>query len=286
MTRFETVLEAGCELGEGPVWSVEQQALFFVDITGRRLHRYDPAASRHDSWPVDEDVGCIAPALRGGFVAAMRSGLWMLDERGRKLRALSANPEDPATSRFNDGKVDPAGRFWAGTLDEPKAGGQAGLYRYDRRGLARMAGGVLTSNGLAWSPDGRTLYHADTPRFVVRAYDYDVETGEIANGRVFLERDASTADRARPDGAAVDVEGCYWTALYDGGRVARYDPDGRLMAEFAAPAKKVTMPAFGGADLKTLYLTSARDAADEGGDLYAMEVEVAGLALRPFDPAV
>src|SRR5690606_37189338 len=138
----------------------------------------------------------------------------------------------------------------------------------------------------AWSPDGRTLYHADMPRFVVRAYDYDLSTGAVANGRIFLERDRAAADRARPDGAAVDVEGCYWTALYDGGRVARYDPDGRLMAEFAAPARKVTMPAFGGADLKTLYLTSARDGATgEGGDLYAMEVDLAGSAIAAFDPA-
>jgi len=286
MTRFERVLEARCELGESPVWSVERQALYFVDITGRRLHRYDPAAGRHESWPVDEDIGCVAPAADGGLVAAMRSGVWRLDEAGRKVRRLAANPEDPATSRFNDGKVDPRGRFLAGTLDEPKAGGKAGLYRLGGGRLARLVDGVLTSNGLAWSPDGRTLYHADTPRFVVRAYDYDLESGEIAGGRVFFERDATAADRARPDGAAVDQEGCYWSALYDGARVARHDPGGRLMAEYPAPTRKVTMPAFGGADLRTLYLTSARDpATGEGGDLYAMAADVAGLPPTPFDPA-
>jgi sugar lactone lactonase YvrE len=285
MTRFETVLEAGCDLGESPVWSVERAALFFADITGRRLHRYDPAAGLHESWPVDEDLGCVAPAQGGGFVAAMRSGMWRLDGEGRKVARLAANPEDPATSRFNDGKVDPRGRFLAGTVDERKLG-KAALYRLAADGLVRLVDGVLTSNGLAWSPDGRTLYHADTPRFAVRAYDYDLETGEIANRRVFFERDHSTADRARPDGAAVDVEGCYWSALYGGARVARYDPEGRLIGEFAAPAKNVTMPAFGGADLKTLYLTSARDAASgEGGDVYAMSVAVAGLASRPFDPS-
>lgn len=286
MTRFERVLEAGCELGESPVWSVERQALFFVDITGRRLHRYDPAATLHESWPVDEDIGCVAPAADGGFVAAMRSGVWRLDNEGRKVRQLAANPEDPAVSRFNDGKVDPRGRFLAGTLDEPKAGGKAGLYRLDGKALVRLVDSVLTSNGLAWSPEGRTLYHADTPRFVVRAYDYDLATGEIANGRVFFERDAAAVDRARPDGAAVDVEGCYWSALYDGARVARYDPGGRLMAEYPAPARKVTMPAFGGADLRTLYLTSAHDpATGGGGDLYAMGTDVAGLPATPFDPA-
>lgn len=286
MMRFERVLKAGCELGESPVWSVERQALYFVDITGRRLHRFDPSTGLHERWPVDEDIGCVAPAAGGGFVAAMRSGVWRLDEVGAKLARLAANPEDTAISRFNDGKVDPRGRFLAGTLDEPKAGGKAGLYRLDGATLVRLADGVLTSNGLAWSPDGRTLYHADTPRFVVRAYDYDLASGEIADGRVFFERDADTADRARPDGAAVDVGGCYWSALYDGGRVARYDPDGRLMAEYPAPARKVTMPAFGGADLKTLYLTSARDpATGEGGDLYAMEAGVAGLPATPFDPA-
>ena len=234
--------------------------------------------------PIDEDIGCVARSAQGGFVAGLRTGLWMLDECGAKSRALALNPEDTSVSRFNDGRVDPAGRFWVGTIDEPKAGGRAALYRYDRRGLVRWTEGLLTSNGLAFSPDGRTLYHADTPRFVVNRYDYDVLTGAAENGRVFVRLEPNASDRGRPDGAAVDVHGCYWTALYEGARIQRYDPQGKLMAEFAVPVRNPTMPAFGGVELKTLYVTSARDSNGMGGGLYAMDVDVPGIPATLFDP--
>jgi sugar lactone lactonase YvrE len=283
-SRFEKVLDAGCTLGESPVWLAGDQRLAFVDIPARRLHRYDPKTGAHDALAVDEDIGCVAPAVDGGFIAGLRSGLWLLDAGGGKQRLLAANPEDPAVSRFNDGKVDPRGRYIVGTVDEPKAGGRAGLYRYDRRGLVRIGEGLMTSNGVAFSPDGRTLYHADTPRFVVWRCDYDPETGAVSNRRAFVRLDPSAPDRARPDGAAVDVEGCYWTALFEGGRVHRYDPDGRLMAAFALPARKATMPAFGGLDFATLYVTTARDEGREGGGLYALDAGVAGLPIPAFDP--
>jgi sugar lactone lactonase YvrE len=283
---FALVLDAGCALGESPVWLAAERALAFVDVTGRRLHRFDPATGVHRADPVDEDVGCIAPARGGGFIAGLRSGLWRLDAAGGKQSLLAANPEDTAASRFNDGKVDPAGRYLAGTVDEPKAGGRAGLYRLDRRGLARIADGLLTSNGLAFSPDGRTLYHSDTPRFVVWRYDYDPATGEAENRREFVRFEPTAGDRGRPDGAAVDADGCYWTALYEGGRIHRYDPDGRLMSSHPLPARKPTMPAFGGPGLATLFVTTARDEGREGGGLYALDPGVPGLAIPPFDPGV
>jgi len=251
---------------------------------GGRIHRYDPATGADQSFPIDEDIGCLAPVLGGGYIAGLRSGLWRLDEAGGKQRLLAANPEDTATSRFNDGKVDPRGRYLVGTLDEPKAGARAGLYRFDRRGLARLASGVTTSNGLAFSPDGRTLYHADTPRFVVWRYDYDAQAGEARNRREFVRLEPTGGDRGRPDGAAVDVDGCYWTALYEGGRIHRYDPDGRLMASFPLPARKPTMPAFGGPGLTRLFVTTARDQGGEGGGLYGLDAGVAGLPIPPFDP--
>jgi len=283
--RFRQVLDARTQLGESPVWDAGRQALYFVDIKGRVLHRFAPRTGDHDVWPVSEDIGCIARAVGGGFVAGMRTGVWRLDERGRQIAKLADNPEDVATSRFNDGGVDPRGRFWVGTLDEPKRGGAAHLYRLDNRGLVAVTAGLLTSNGLAFSPDGRTMYHADTPRFAVYRYDYDVTTGAAENRRIFVQLDPNGADRGRPDGAAVDVEGCYWTALYEGSRVHRYDPDGALMAQYPAPARRPTMPRFGGPDLTTLYLTSAVDPADAvPGALYAMDVDVAGLATPLFDP--
>ena len=290
---FSLVLDARAALGECPVWSVGEQVLRFVDIKGRALHRFDPASFLHDVTVLPEEIGCFSPATTGGFIAGLRSGLWMLDRAGLPLRKLVDNPEDPATSRFNDGRCDPAGRFLAGTLDEPKAGGNAHLYRYDQRGLVALADRLLTSNGLSFSPDGRTLYHADTPRFTVYAYDYDVLSGTPSNRRDFIRLEPTGSDRGRPDGAAVDSEGCYWTALYEGGRVQRYDPAGRLMAEYPVPVRCPTMVAFGGPDLRTLYVTTARagrpeaELADmpQSGGVFAMPVDVAGRPEPLFDPA-
>jgi len=281
------VLDARCALGESPVWCAAAGLLVFVDITGRRLHRFDPRSRLHESHGVEEDIGCVAPTRAGGYVAGLRSGLWLLDELGAKVRKLADNAEDPSTNRFNDGRVDPRGRYLAGTVDEPKAGGRAGLYRYDRRGLVRLEQGITTSNGLAFSPDGRTLYFSDTPRFVVYRYDYDPDTGAAVNRRVFVRLEPTPGDRGRPDGAAVDVEGCYWTALYEGSRLHRYDPDGRLMAAHRVPALNPTMPAFGGADMKTLFVTTARDKnGGPGGGVYAMTVDVAGVPGTSFDPEI
>jgi sugar lactone lactonase YvrE len=284
---FELALDVPCQLGESPVWLSASGVLVFVDITGRHLYRFNPRTLALDGVAVDEDIGCVAPAKDGGYIAGLRSGVWLLDESGAKRRRLAGNPENPATNRFNDGRVDPRGRFLVGTVDEPKAGGTAGLYRCDHAGLTQLAQGLLTSNGLAFSPDGRTLYHADTPRFVVYRYDYDPDTGSVANRRTFVRLEPTAADRGRPDGAAVDEEGCYWTALYEGGRVQRYDPHGRLMSEHAVPARIPTMPAFGGTDRKTLFVTTARDkTGGSGGGLYALCVDVAGQPAMPFDSQI
>ena len=283
--KLELILDAGCQLGESPVWCPQRELLLFVDISGRRLLKFNPASRALESCAIEEDIGCVAPSKGGGFVAGLRSGIWLLNEKGEKQRMLAANPEDSQVSRFNDGRVDGAGRFLAGTLDERKAS-RAALYRYDRRGLIRLTDGLITSNGLAFSPDGRTLYHSDTPRFTVYRYDYDASSGTAENRRVFVELKPTASDRGRPDGAAVDAQGCYWTALYEGGRVQRYDPEGRLMSEHTVPVRNPTMPAFGGLGLKTLFVTTARDATGSGGGLYAAEVDVPGLATFVFDPTV
>ncbi|MBP2232782.1 sugar lactone lactonase YvrE [Azospirillum agricola] len=291
---FSCVLDARAKLGESPVWSVAEQALYWVDIKGRALNRFDPAAGTNRAWAVPEDIGCVGLRKGGGFVAGMRSGLWELDGEGRPLALLAANPEDHAASRFNDGRADPAGRFLAGTLDEPKAGGKAHLYRLDRRGLAALAGGILTSNGLAFSPDGRTLYHSDTPTFTVYRYRYDPATGEVSDREVFVRLEPTGDDRGRPDGAAVDSEGCYWTALYEGGRVRRYAPTGALLSEHPVPARCPTMVAFGGPDLRTLYLTTASagrpveelERFPQSGGIFALAVDAPGLPEPLVDPDV
>lgn len=290
---LSVALDVRAQLGECPIWSDEEQALFFVDIKGRALHRFYPETGRHVAFPMPEDIGCIGFRKGGGFIAGLRSGLWLLDEQGRCERKLADNPEDQGTSRFNDGRVDPAGRFLAGTIDEPKAGGRAHLYRYDRRGLAVLAKGLLTSNGVAFSPDGRTLYHSDTPTFTIWRYAYDPATGEASDPQVFTQLAPTETDRGRPDGAAVDAEGCYWTALFEGGRIRRYAPDGSLLAEYPVPARCPTMVAFGGPDRKTIFVTSARHGRSEeelaalphSGGLFSMRVDVPGLPEYRFDPA-
>ncbi len=285
-------LDVRAELGECPLWSAEEQALYFVDIKGRALHRYRPTTGEHDSVAMPEEIGCIGFKKDGGFIAGFRSGLWLLDQKRNREAKLANNPEDQRTSRFNDGRIDPAGRFLAGTIDEPKEGCKAHLYRYDRRGLAILASGLLTSNGVAFSPDGRTLYHSDTPTFTVWRYAYDPASGEATNKSLFVRLEPTDADRGRPDGAAVDAEGCYWTALFEGGRIQRYSPDGRLLAEYPVPARCPTMVCFGGADRKTLFVTSARAGRSEeemaafphSGSVFSMRVDVPGLPEYRFDP--
>ena len=291
---MSVALDLRAELGECPLWSAGEQALYFVDIKGRALHRYTPGTGEHVSMTLPEEIGCIGFRNGGGFVAGFRSGLWLLDAQGNREAKLADNPEDQRTSRFNDGRVDPAGRFLAGTIDEPKDGGRAHLYRYDRRGLAALAGGLLTSNGVAFSPDGRVLYHSDTPTFTVWRYAYDPATGEASGKTVFARLEPTESDRGRPDGAAVDREGCYWTALFEGRRIQRYARDGRLLAEYPVPARCPTMVCFGGPDRKTLYVTSARTgrsseelaAFPHSGSVFAMPVEVPGLPEHVFDPSV
>ncbi|CAN7678759.1 SMP-30/gluconolactonase/LRE family protein [Pararhizobium sp. LjRoot238] len=292
-TGFDLVLDAKTSLGECPLWSVAEQVLYFVDIKRCRIHRFDPQTGGLKTLQLSEEVGCIGLVAGGGFVAGLRSGIWLIDADGGPVRKLAANPEDQAISRFNDGMVDPMGRFIAGTVDESRENGIAGLYRYDRTGLAQLANSLLTSNGVAFSPDGARLYHADTLRYTLYTYDYAPKTGAASNRQVFA-RFGSETDKGRPDGGAVDVDGCYWTALFEGGRVQRYTPDGTLLAEYPVPVKCPTMVTFGGADMRTLYCTSASVGRSDAelaafplsGGLFAMRTDVSGLPKPLFNPEV
>jgi sugar lactone lactonase YvrE len=219
----------------------------------------------------------------GGFVVALRSGLWLARADGTPERKVAAAPYDPAYHRFNDGRCDPAGRFFAGSMNEKRDANSASLIRLDSDfRVTRILGDMMVSNGLAWSPDGRTMYHADTPTHTIRAFDYDVASGMPSSPRVFAQWDGETD---RPDGAAVDSAGNYWSAFYRGGKVVKLSPRGDVLAEYATPALCPTMCAFGGADLRTLYVTSARQMreADElarlpqSGGIFALAVDTPGL---------
>lgn len=291
MTRVRLVLDCAAELGESPLWSAQEQALYFVDIKGHALHRFHPESGAHVVAAVPEEIGCVGLTKGRALIAGMRSGVFLISRDGEILRKLAENPQDRAWSRFNDGKVDPAGRFVVGTIDEER-GGRGALYRLDRSGLTQLLDGLMTSNGLAFTADGRHVYHSDTPRFVVRRFAYDPATGALGAGEPFCRLDADAPDRARPDGAALDVDGCYWTALYEGARIQRRSPDGRLLDEIPIPARCPTMVAFGGPDLKTLYVTTARagrpdeerDLYPHAGGLFALDVDVPGRLEPLFDP--
>ncbi|MCW7539553.1 SMP-30/gluconolactonase/LRE family protein [Aquabacterium sp. A7-Y] len=284
-------------LGEAPMWHPLEQALYYCDIAGHKLHRFDPATRSLDSWAFETDVSCCAATASGRLVLAMRDGLWCFDPRTGQRERLAEAPYDPAQERFNDGKVDPAGRWWIGTIYEPRKPPLAALYRLDaERRLTRQGEGVTVSNGLAWSPDGRRMYWSDTTSHTIFALDFDVATGEASGRRVFksfeLKREGQPLDSygGRPDGGAVDVEGNYWVAMFEGSRLLQLSPAGEVLREVTLPVRCPTMPAFGGADLKTLYLTTSREKrpADElaaqplAGCVLQLRVEVPGLPAQLY----
>lgn len=279
-------------LGESPLWHPAEQVLYWCDIPGRMLNRFDPRSGAHRQWPFDSEPACCAPLMEGGLLLALRSGLARFDPASGALVPLPVKlPYDPARERFNDGKADAQGRLWVGTIYEPRDPAAAALYRYADGKLDRMADGITVSNGLAWSPDARTLYWADTKAHTVFAFDFERAGGAISNQRVFAQFPVKAVDQdlasygGRPDGAAVDAEGGYWVAMFEGARLLRLGPDGAVTREVALPVRCPTMPCFGGADLRTLYITTARDKrpVDElareplAGCVLQLRVDVPGL---------
>ncbi|MHA1189512.1 MAG: SMP-30/gluconolactonase/LRE family protein [Alphaproteobacteria bacterium] len=273
-------------LGEGPVWVAREQALYWVDIPGKTLHRFDPAAGAHSTVTFDEPIACVAPRAGGGFVGALASGFVRLDAQG-EFAGWLARPEAALPgNRFNDGGVDPRGRFYCGTMDDSgKKPRQAlgALYRLEADGTASaVVRNVAVSNSTCWSPDGGTMYFCDTGEDFIRAYDYDLETGAPGAMRVFAAKGSAPG---RPDGSAVDAEGYVWNARVTGSCLARYAPDGSLDRIVELPVSFVTCPAFGGPDMKTLYFTSGAEPLDAAqraaqplaGALLSITVDVPGL---------
>lgn len=261
--KIERASPVPAALGESPVWCAAEQALYYVDIAAHQVLRLD-ASGALARWQQASEPGCLALAEGGGLLVARRDGLWHLDTVSGAQRQLSVPPFDAGKQRFNDGKPDAAGRFWIGTIDDARAP-HAALYRWSAGGFMTMAEGITNSNGLAWSPDQRTLYWTDTKAHEIYAFDFDPATGGIANRRVFAAFTPRAAGQAlteyggRPDGAAVDADGCLWVAMYEGARLVRMSPTGELLQELPLPVRCPTMPTFGGSDLRTLYITTARE---------------------------
>jgi len=297
------------QLGESPFWHPIEAQLYWVDIAARQICRTtDSPVAPVECWTLPSEPGCIAPVrtngIHSGLVVALRDGIYRARQWGGELELLAPAGHDPATTRFNDGKADPLGRFWAGTIYEPRTAALAQLFSLDRRSgsqataLQAKAGNATTANGLAWSPDAATLYWTDTPSHAIRAWDWDAAGNTLSRERVFRQFQAKPAGwqpgmpgyGGRPDGAAVDADGNYYVAMFEGGQLLKLSPAGDVLAEFAVPAQCPTMPCFGGADLKTLYLTTARQnrpAAElqrwpHSGCIFSMRVEVPGLPVNFF----
>jgi sugar lactone lactonase YvrE len=283
------VLDARAELGECPVWAADEQALYWVDIRGQALHRFDPATGDDRSWPVPQRCGSFALRERGGAVLALADGLYSFDFATGETAPLAAPDHQPPGTRFNDGKASPDGRFFAGTMDEATLSQPvAALYRLDPDGsLHTVVDGLIVSNGLAWSADGTTMFHSDSKGQVVWTYDYDATSGSVTNQRVLAR---PTEEIGRPDGAAVDVEGYYWSAGISAGVLNRWAPDGTLERSIPLPVSNPTCPCFGGPDLKTIFVTSLRhDLPDDvlaakpaSGGIVALQVDVAGVPVARY----
>jgi sugar lactone lactonase YvrE len=252
--EIETVVDARMGLGECPIWSVAEQALYWIDIPDMALHRLD-RSGHHRHWSLPSHPGSTALYPDGQLLLALRSGLHRFDPRTERLTLLVQPFYEPQHERFNDGRTDRQGRFIVGTIAERGAGYAASLARYTPASNALdilPVNDLRISNGLAFSPDGRRMYLCDTPSRQIWQFDYDPETGTPSKRRTFISLEP---EHGRPDGAAVDSDGCYWSALI--GALGRFTPEGKLDRLIRIPAGRVTMLAFGGAQLDTLFITTA-----------------------------
>jgi sugar lactone lactonase YvrE len=289
MNEVEHVLAVHDELGEGPVWHADEQALYWVDIERHLVHRYHPASGADAVFDVAVPITVLRPRQTGGFVAGTAKGFAFWDPRTQALEFIAHPEADRPHNRFNDGAVDRHGRFWAGTMNQHDAAAPHGcLYRLDADGSVHtVATGFSVYNGTAWSPDGRTMYFTDTFRRVILACDYDATSGTIANQRPFAHVPEA---EGYPDGHAVDSEGYVWSTHWGGWKVTRYTPTGQKEREIRLPAENVTCCAFGGEHMDELYITTARSGLDEAararqplaGDLFRVRVGVAGLPTPKF----
>lgn len=280
----ELVLNAGALLGEGPVWDSDRNQLYWVDITGKEVHIYNPKDKTDRAINVGQYVGAIVPREKGGLVTALQNGLYFLDEETSRLSFITAPESHLPDNRFNDGKCDPAGRFWVGTMNQDgEVTGAGSLYRLDTDlSVQKVLEGVTISNGIVWHPDGKSMYYIDTPTREVWAFEYDIKTGEIANKRTAVS--ISVGD-GFPDGMTIDTEGMIWVALWGGWKVTRYNPlTGERLGEIKMPVAQVTSCVFGGDNLDELYITSARiglkndelEKQPYAGGLFKVKVDVKG----------
>lgn len=284
--RATCVADVKAVLGEGPVWVEREQALYWLDIKGRRIFRMDAegAVTSHET---PFRVGSIAPRTGGGFIAGTEKGIAQIDLGAGRFEIVADPEPDRPGNRFNDGKVDRVGRFWAGTMNDAEKEASGALYRVGKDlNWARVDDGYRVTNGPAFSPDGRTLYHNDSARQTTYVFDLH-EGGDVSGKRIFARFGGSDG---YPDGMTVDAESCLWIAFWDGWCVRRFSPSGECIQEVEMPVQRPTSCAFGGPGLDRLYVTSARIGLDEkalamqpyAGGLFLLSAGAGGLAEVPF----
>jgi sugar lactone lactonase YvrE len=284
------------QVGECPLWHPHEAVLYWVDIDGFAVHRKDPKTGAHRQYVMDSEPCALAIHATGGLVVARRDGFIHLDTASGAITQIADAPYDTATTRFNDGRVDPGGRFWVGTRYEPADKQAAEMFVLERGKVHRAWSGNMTnSNGLGFAPSGAAMYHSDTTTHRIDRYDFDALTGKARNVLRFqqFDTDKSAANYGgRPDGAAVDSEGAYWCAMFEGARILRFSETGKLLQEIPVPVQCPTMIAFGGDDLRTLYITSAshkRSAEERAqypltGRVLSLRVDVPGLPEPEYQP--
>jgi sugar lactone lactonase YvrE len=289
---YERVGEIACTVGEGPLWSAPENAWYWVDIPAKKIWRVDASTLATRAWSTPEMPACLALTTSGGMIAGMETGIFsvMLGEgETAAILKLDAPAELGPGMRFNDGRCDRQGRFWSGTMvmDNPAGTPNGHLYRFSTsEGMsAPIVSNLITQNGLAWSPDGRTMYLSDSHASsqLIWAFDYDGETGTPSNRRVFVDLNGYAG---RPDGAAMDADGCYWICGNDAGVIHRFTPEGKLDRTIEVPMAKPSMCAFGGPDMDLLLVASIAAGAPAGDALAGATVivrpGVKGFAETPF----
>lgn len=282
MSEVTCVYHDRAQLGEGVFWSEREQKVFWIDIEGHRVCRFDPASGQNKSVSVGQQVGTVVENAAGGLVVGLKDGVYSLDFETGVLSKWCDPMQGDADNRLNDGKAGPDGRFYVGSMGSEET---QFLYRIekDTTTFSVVENGITISNGLGWSADAKTFYYIDSPQRVVWAYDFDVATGGLSNRRVVVD---VTGEACVPDGMTIDAEGKLWIAFWEGSGVRRYDPDtGTLLQEIKLPVSRVTTCAFGGENLDTLYITTASmgfgdedwESEPQAGGLFAVKPGVCGL---------
>lgn len=288
LSAVECIWPVGATLAEGPFWHAQQGALYFVDIKGGTVHRCAEDGSARATWTLPDQVGFALPMADGALVCGLPGRLVRFGLDGGALEPLLALEGDLPGNRNNDGYVDAAGRLWFGTMDNGEQAATGSLYLWDGKRLRQQDEAYIITNGPCVSPDGRTFYHTDTLAGLIYAFDLAPD-GALDKRRVLVR----TAAPGHPDGTAIDVEGNLWVSMFRGGRIDRYAPDGTLIGTIAMPCSNITKVAFGGADLRTVFVTTARKGlTDEelrreplAGSIFRFRTDVPGLPQHGFQPA-